>query len=539
MESRFKYEPRLSMYNSSSHQFERRKDIPVRAYVLAFTFDTLPRQIYLHFLLRLPHLYFSRVSRIFEEADISMPKIKQGILEAAAYRKDYPESTIWFELPTVQFGNLEMTWQHFIDSLMQEWQTLNIISVLLLSYVLLIPLHVFINIHIYKQRHLGYHQHHRCSERPPYSLCCFNFDDLRTDESSLRMLIHHSFWNDAQNLQGCRMGTGKYNSWLSMRCLKVVQESKTSRTSIFWNVWILLAMPAIWLAWSLISFIVCMISFVWRAGTPQDGIDRRLTRDQALVPRIVASCVFAIGFIYFILIVSTLRRYGSMMDLAWQARIRSWMGESLYGGSTYRRGSHRSHRGGSDIYTPSTVYPPSVIYPPTPYAPTSFPPPTPTPRARSAPHYSPSPPPVRVPHPVETPVPPTVVVPPTMSPPTIARPLDSSNSSLNDQPQIRDGLFTRGRRPDVKKSFSPQMANCDEGVANLEEMDIRMTKLVNLLPDKEGNYSPTDEDLASCQVSREKWSEMNEASSHSFFFLFVHPETNIIRKSSNLGTLIS
>jgi len=159
MERHFKYsEPatysRPSMYSQSSH---RRRDFPVRAYVLAFIFDTLPRQIYLHFLLRLPHLYFSRVSRIFEEAEITMPKIKQGILETAAYRKDYPESTMCFELPTVQFGNLEMTWQYFIDSLMQEWQTLNIISVLLLSYVRLISLHIFINIHIHEQRHLGHH----------------------------------------------------------------------------------------------------------------------------------------------------------------------------------------------------------------------------------------------------------------------------------------------------------------------------------------------------------------------------------------------
>jgi len=291
-----------------------------------------------------------------------------------------------------------------------------------------------------------------------------------------------------------------------------------SRTSIFWNVWILLAMPAIWLAWSLISFIVCMISFVWRAGTPQDGIDRRLSRDQALIPRIFASCVFAIGFIYFILIVSTLRRYGSMMDLAWQARIRSWMSNSHYSGSTHRRGSH-SYPQGSDIYPPSTVYPPPVVYPSTPYAPTSFPPPTPTPHTQPAPYYSSSPPPVRVPHPVKTPVPPTVVVPFPASPPTLAHPLNSSDSGLNDQPQISEGSSTRGRNPNVKESFSPKAANRDKGVTNLEETKIRMTKLVCLSLDKEGNYSPTDEDLASCHVSKEKWAEMNEASLHFFFTL--------------------
>ena len=33
-------------------------------------------------------MYFSRVTRIFEEADISMPQIKQGILEAAIQLKE-------------------------------------------------------------------------------------------------------------------------------------------------------------------------------------------------------------------------------------------------------------------------------------------------------------------------------------------------------------------------------------------------------------------------------------------------------------------
>ena len=101
---------RPSNVASSFHQFERRKDFPVRACVLAFIFGTcsLDRSICI-FLLPLPHLC---VSSIFLK-NISTPKIKQGILEAAAYRKDYPESTTWFEFPTVQFGNLEMTWQHF------------------------------------------------------------------------------------------------------------------------------------------------------------------------------------------------------------------------------------------------------------------------------------------------------------------------------------------------------------------------------------------------------------------------------------------
>ena len=106
-------------------------------YVAAFALDTLPRQLYLHFLLRLPYMYFSRVTRIFEEADMSMPQIKQGILEAAIQLKEPVKgiADAWKLEPVenVQYFKLQNTWQSFIDSLIREWKTLNIISVLLLS----------------------------------------------------------------------------------------------------------------------------------------------------------------------------------------------------------------------------------------------------------------------------------------------------------------------------------------------------------------------------------------------------------------------
>jgi len=113
------------------------ESVHLLTYVAAFVLDTLPRQIYLHFLLRLPYMYFSRVTRIFEEAETTMPQIKEGIL-AAAIRLKEPVKNVadaWKLEPveSVQYSKLRKTWQSFIDSLIREWKTLNIISVLLLS----------------------------------------------------------------------------------------------------------------------------------------------------------------------------------------------------------------------------------------------------------------------------------------------------------------------------------------------------------------------------------------------------------------------
>jgi hypothetical protein len=48
----------------------------------SFIVDTLPRQVYLNFLLYLPAMYFSRVARTFEDAEVS----KQEIVEAEVRR---------------------------------------------------------------------------------------------------------------------------------------------------------------------------------------------------------------------------------------------------------------------------------------------------------------------------------------------------------------------------------------------------------------------------------------------------------------------
>lgn len=42
---------------------------------LTFLSDTVPRQVYLHILMRLPRMYFGRVARIFEDAEVSRPDV--------------------------------------------------------------------------------------------------------------------------------------------------------------------------------------------------------------------------------------------------------------------------------------------------------------------------------------------------------------------------------------------------------------------------------------------------------------------------------
>jgi hypothetical protein len=120
------------------------KPFGIEVYALAFVLDTLPRQIYLYFLLFLPSIYYSRVARIFIDAQLSVYEIDNCILDEAVERDSYV-------IPSVRrpagrhlrknvevwspYGDLEQAWQSFIDSLLREWNTLNIISGLLLTSV--------------------------------------------------------------------------------------------------------------------------------------------------------------------------------------------------------------------------------------------------------------------------------------------------------------------------------------------------------------------------------------------------------------------
>ena len=108
-------------------------------------------------------------------------------------------------------------------------------------------------------------------------------------------------------------------------------------------------MPATWLAWhvsfklyvmestqyfffvsrSMILYIVCIMSFVWRTGTTDDADRGPMTPEDAFAFRIIVTIVLSLGFVYFILIASTLRRYGEMMDKAWHRRIVGWINDTV------------------------------------------------------------------------------------------------------------------------------------------------------------------------------------------------------------------
>ncbi|KAG6331334.1 hypothetical protein ID866_7755 [Astraeus odoratus] len=256
-----------------------------------FVTDSLPRQVYLHLLLRLPSLYFSRIARLFEDAQISQPDIERMIAAAPPRReRNYTTSPIprtaqlhnAFTLPcpdewtasntSPALVRFKKSWEEFIDSLLREWKTFNLVSALLLSSVLITL---------------------TCNK----DICEMAYDPLVRTTALLSLT--------------CALMS------LSYGATRWALETQRTTTFMLWNVWILLAMPGIWLAWSMVFFIASILSFVWRSGSTTDpSVPTPLSPSAATGPRVLVSAFILFGLVYFAAIVKTLQGYGLAKESA-------------------------------------------------------------------------------------------------------------------------------------------------------------------------------------------------------------------------------
>ena len=103
------------------------------------------------------------------------------------------------------------------------------------------------------------------------------------------------------------------------------------------------------------------MSFVWRSGVTGNTSPDILSDTGLLAIRIVMTLVLGIGMFYGFLIMTTFRRYGTVMDIAWKQRIDTWLEEKA---TTYYP-SYGSYPEGSRMYQPSTTtyYPSYGSYP--------------------------------------------------------------------------------------------------------------------------------------------------------------------------------
>ncbi|KAI5900167.1 uncharacterized protein SCHCODRAFT_02525771 [Schizophyllum commune H4-8] len=277
----------------------------------------LPLFLYLMLLFRMPVFYHGRVARVLEDAELSMAEVQKLARTTASGwkdkgRKERQEALAqlhhisnWSTAPqyasqvTPAMHRFRDSWETFIDSLLREWKTQNIISALLLSAL----------------------------------VSMLQIDDAASDIVTRTACLLSLTAALMSLLYGClyiiRFGTmkrmHKASAW--------AEEAQKQREAIWWNVWVLLAMPVVWLAWSLILFIFSIMSYAWRTGS--HDTDRSKSDSATSATRISMACMFGLGMAYLIAMSVTFTRYGEGMDNAWKARLTSMVQQLLPEDSIY------------------------------------------------------------------------------------------------------------------------------------------------------------------------------------------------------------
>jgi len=220
-------------------------------------------------------MYFSRVTRLFEDAEVSWPEMEQlinGCVNEESYAEDWSPSS-----NTPALKRLKHDWEDFVQQVTQEWKTLNVVSALLLSAI----------------------------------LTMFQINDAATQvithTASLFSLVC-ALWS---LIYGCTYIL-RFSSMRSMyRASHWAQEAHNSEAYILWNVWVLLALPAVWLAWSVIAFLTAILAFVWTSGSSSDNPTPPGQKIEWIL-RAMITVVFLLGAVYFCFVVRTFSSYGSL-----------------------------------------------------------------------------------------------------------------------------------------------------------------------------------------------------------------------------------
>ncbi|TDL13338.1 hypothetical protein BD410DRAFT_903321 [Rickenella mellea] len=212
----------------------------------AYFISQIPTQIYINLLLQIPNIYYKRVQRLFPSSDWSVMII-----------------------PVCEWGG-------FVDTVKNEWQTLNVVSGLTLTAVVSL-------------------------------LAISDIANGIVTRTAAQLSLIAALWSLMYGiiyvLRFSTMGSPQ-------KAYRWAMEARNTRTNILWNVWILLAMPAVWFAWSIISFSIAIITYVWTTGSSQDN-PTPPSRHAVLPARIVLSVFFALGLVYAGLVIRTFSSYAS------------------------------------------------------------------------------------------------------------------------------------------------------------------------------------------------------------------------------------
>ncbi|KAF9442353.1 hypothetical protein P691DRAFT_681656 [Macrolepiota fuliginosa MF-IS2] len=208
------------------------------------------------------------------------------------------------------YTRLKREWEGFVDNLIGEWKTLNVLSVLLLAAMMTI----------------------------------FQIQDAAQNPITRYLAFWSLFCALLSLLFSClyifRFGMMRK----PYKAVELALEVGKNPQPVLWNMWVMLSMPLVWVSWSVVTFIFCIVFFMWqsRAQTPEDVPSPSYSSATELIPRILICIVLGTGVAHVGLAIYTFHRYGSQMDESWRKRFEEYCRPAAQPSHRVSRGSDQS-----------------------------------------------------------------------------------------------------------------------------------------------------------------------------------------------------
>ncbi|TDL17467.1 hypothetical protein BD410DRAFT_831489 [Rickenella mellea] len=186
------------------------------------------------------------------------------------------------KIPPAEFPK---AWADFIKTCVSHWQTFNIVTVLVLQFVF-----------VHRMAVLTLLQISDAAQNAPT-----RFFALVSLLSALWCIIYSCMFI-------MRFGNMNHGN----QAHRWAKESEVTSKNIFWNVWVMFALPAVWLAWSIIFFCIAILTFICTTGKNTDTPSNLPgTEKGAWGIRLPLLGFFSLGVLYFLLIIRT---FGAFSD---------------------------------------------------------------------------------------------------------------------------------------------------------------------------------------------------------------------------------
>ncbi|TFK72066.1 hypothetical protein BDN72DRAFT_378122 [Pluteus cervinus] len=238
-------------------------------------------QFYVLLLFRFPAMYFDRFAHVLEHMDLTRQQV-DDVVYARRRSEQQPQPNLGHvaeaEIPQglVRFRKC---WESLMESLSKEWETMNIVSVLLLGI------------------DVGMIQISDIASQAP------------TRAASLLSLL----CSLTSLLCGCIYAMRTPSMRRVTESTKWIEETIQHKT-VLWNVWVLIAMPAIWLVWSIVFFLLNVMLYTWQTGTELTP----MTKNGSIIVRTVVTFTFVLQMFYLALVIITLFRWSKPPRRSWK-----------------------------------------------------------------------------------------------------------------------------------------------------------------------------------------------------------------------------